>query len=369
METKKEINPYEVLGIDKEKVTDAYAEKMVESKVTELYEAINNILNSNKSQSEKLKEIETMSQELLKYILSYSKVRTEETRADYEKKSDITSIDQEVEESIKKSKKALKIEKINSNGTPTKVNAYQILGVSHGKVTDKGIELRTIQCIAFAMPKRPPEGIEEIGKRLTNVQRFLWAYDKTKTEEKRKTYDGELRYSEMAKEAIKNTSIIGEIVNKTRKQPDIVELQKEEGIPSITITEVGRMYNKVFCEEEEVSRYIIEKRDADKIQRRTIYSEPGGINMNRLRYDSQYFEAAKKILLDDRLMDLSTRFLGGYIGRLTEKTDEEGNIQLEQIFTPESVTLCKYYQRQKSSAKNAKKSEQQPKKQNSGDQR
>lgn len=363
------MNAYQQLGVEdlinresnniEDQTVNGIIKVKTKRQLDEGIKSLNQILKENLGTAEKLTRIKEKLSELIKQVVAYDYVATAETRADYDKKGK-PDVEQLVEKIKQTLKKAVTLE---TNGKA--VNAYQILGIANNEETvksqhkssnektldsdkesgkvkdnkailtpeqqDRHIEARTYENIGLALSVSNLRNVEEIESFMLTLSKYLWAYSKISSTEKRKEY----KYEELAKKGDKAAKSLGEAkVGALRNQQFYpIDLADNSQYERIDITKAAVLQSCAFgIAEQHAYGYKVDKYKADgSVRYDQVFSN---IDINRMKEDVIYRQNVLEKLLSDESIRLGQEKLGRYVGEL----DENGNVKfdLETIGTSRS---------------------------------
>lgn len=294
---------------------------------------------------QKLAKIEEILKELVYYVTACECIESEESRNKYKEAGmpDIETIANENRRQLFDSQLIIP----NNDSKPA--NAFQMLKMRNGTIEmlkrkdgtvefvdkddkeaikDDYVRTKTLNLVNLDLAVSPLNTMGEIEKMIIKLLRYMWAYSKIDTREKRLAYTYKL-YARRGKEIAKSITAVKKEGTGLSRITDITNLGKDsEGYNLISVCQTNDMfYHRGVTPDDSIvaGEYLITKQKSDG--RRAHYKVYSNLNMERLNRDDEYTKQVLKMLSDERLA-LSTRFFGGYIGDIV---DGKFNVSLEKV--------------------------------------
>lgn len=351
---------YEILGIVQARLeeltvddVDQLIKQKYKKKIDTFIEEIHDVLNSKLTATEKLERIDFRIQDFLRVACAFSKIQKAEDR---KKQEDIRNIS--IEDEVMRLKqtlaKTLKFSEQISSTTQSQdstenlkgqtvqktrtSNAYQVLGLSEKEeLSDQKVAIKALTFLKMGISKKAPFNVGEAERMLLRALKYVWAYSKLDTPEKRKGYAAiiqnlQLISNEKVKKAM-NEAKSEKIDPEEIENPQTVTISLDEkGEVVLEVSEEYKIITSNFTgDTTSINKYAVKRNAKGKVNSAYVYSI---IDMERLQSDPEYLEKVNE-LLDESRVKASNRYLGGYVGQVI---DEQDGLNIRHL--PKHIAMC-----------------------------
>lgn len=351
------MNAYELLKFkdlesDDIQTIDILVKSRTRSGITSLIQELNKELQSESTTLKKLEAVDRILKQLTYYATACDCLDSEENRKAY-KKAGMPNVESIADENRSR---LFDHHLLIPNDDSKLTNAYQILKMRNGTITiefddkskkgnkdkkddkdgvndkneikDEYVRSKTLNLVKLNLDISPLNTMEEIEKMIIQLLRYMWAYSKIDTREKRLAYTCKL-YARKGKEATKGIVPMEKEGSGLSRITDITNLGKNrEDYKFITVCQTNNiLYYKGVTPDDSIiaGEYIVTKHKADG--REASYLVYSNIDIDRLNSDDKYASQVTALLTDERLA-LGTRFFGGYLGDIVNGKHE---VSLEKV--------------------------------------
>lgn len=333
------MNAYELLKFkdlesDDIQTIDILVKSRTRSGITSLIQELNKELQSESTTLKKLEAVDKILAQLTYYVTACDCLESEEKRKAY-KEAGMPDVESMADEN---KRRLFDTHLLIPNNDSKLTNAYQMLKMRNGTISiefddkneikDEYVRSKTLNLVKLNLDISPLNSMEEIEKMIIQLLRYMWAYSKIDTREKRLAYTYKL-YARKGKEATKSIEPMKKEGSGLSRVTDITNLGKNrEGYKFITVCQTNNiLYYKGVTPDDSIiaGEYIVTKHKADG--REASYLVYSNIDIDRLNSDDKYASQVTALLTDERLA-LGTRFFGGYLGDIVNGKHE---VSLEKV--------------------------------------
>lgn len=335
------MNAYELLELkdlenNSEQKIDILVRTRANNNMDYLIKRLNQMLEMDFTILEKLDFVNEILEQLTYYATACDCIESEEARKKY-KEMGMPDVEAMADQ---KKRDFFDVNMLIPNDKSQLVNAYQMLKMRKQEIKispekedkekdkekkeeedtieikDEYVRSKTLNTIKFSLSSSELSSIENKEKVTIQLLRYMWAYSKIDTREKRLAYT----YRLMAREGNKKYGKIMPVkkdsdeFSRISRITDLGENGEDYASVEVCETNTTLNYEGVTPDDSIIAReYLITKYKPDG--RNVSYAIYSSIDIDRLNSDNKYGRQVSKMLTDEKIA-LGTRFLGGYVGEI-----------------------------------------------------